>query len=164
MMRGGGPGRKKWCDRRRLMIGVCCVNFLALLFVILSLHTSIYFSPSSPSIAGASSSFISIPETNFSREQIEKMKEFIELRRAAEPTELAKLANSLWKKLSGKRKEAGLSPRMKQKVADEILQMLKALEPRAYMTEQQGGSTGKMADGKAGDIDEGDSWFLYQCA
>ena len=49
--------------------------------------------------------------------------------------------NDLKKRVSGKRRDSGLSPQMKQRLADEILQMLKALEPNAYVTEQRGSLT-----------------------
>lgn len=49
-----------------------------------------------------------------------------------------KKVKKLRKKLSRKERDLGLSPLMKQELANEILQMLRALEPHAYVTEQQG--------------------------
>ncbi|CAA7395167.1 unnamed protein product [Spirodela intermedia] len=127
--RGGGG---KWLPCKRTTVAVCCVNLLALLYVLRALYTSLYvFSSSSSTVADASSA------TKFSEDQIQRMKESIRLRSAAEPTELARLVKRLRKKLPRKERDLGLSQLMKQELATEILQMLRALEPHAYVTEQQ---------------------------
>lgn len=160
--RGGGG---KWWPFKRTTVAVCCVNLLALLYVLRALYTSLYvFSSSSSAVADASSGFSSFPgpfsslspsrdlsgfsscsvcgfylkflrfflccretcllvscyyeiargsvsfsilgllcsllsfcptATKFSEDQIQRMKESIQLRRASEPTELARLVTRI---------------------------------------------------------------------
>ncbi|MQL84876.1 hypothetical protein Taro_017395 [Colocasia esculenta] len=141
MARGGGWW--KWCSYKRTTVVVCCINLVAALYVLRSLYTSFYiFSSSSPGAGGSGFS-----AAKYSTDQIRRMEESIQLRRAAQPIELVRLVKGLKEELSEKERDLELSQPMKQQLANELLQRLKALKPDANVTEQRVQDHGETDEG-----------------
>ncbi|XP_078433303.1 dimethylallyl, adenosine tRNA methylthiotransferase [Wolffia australiana] len=130
MTRGGG----RWCFCSRITVVVCCVNLLAVLYVLRSLCASIYvFSSSSP----ASSGLISLSGAKFSDDHVAKIVEYIRLRRAAQPIKLINVVQRLNKELINKDRHLNLSEPVKQDLANELLERLKRLGSDANSTFQR---------------------------
>ncbi|XP_011074450.2 LOW QUALITY PROTEIN: uncharacterized protein LOC105159179 [Sesamum indicum] len=113
-MARGEWGHNGRCSYKRTTIIVCSVNIVVALYVLQSLYTSLYMYPFSDS----QSTF------KYTANQIRKMEESNQIRRASEPTELIKLVSQLKQSL-------------KQKLINEILDRLRSLDAAANATLQR---------------------------
>ncbi|XP_011629222.1 uncharacterized protein LOC18425054 isoform X1 [Amborella trichopoda] len=135
MARGGlgladwGNGGRSMCSYKRTAMIVCTINIGAALYVLQSLFSSVY-------IVSTHSNGVphSQTATTYTKDQINFMEEAIRIRHMAEPRELLRLVMEIDKETSNE--EAVNMPQpMKQKIAEEILHMLKELKGNA--TEQR---------------------------
>ncbi|XP_068639006.1 uncharacterized protein [Aristolochia californica] len=116
---------------KRTTIIICCINFIVALYVLHSVRTSFYIFSGGDN--AASTSYTAV---KYTQEQIKQMVESIHIRQASEPTELVKLVKKM-EGLLGEDQVLNLSVSLKQRVTDEILQMLKQLQVNANLTEQR---------------------------
>ncbi|KAJ7958140.1 Methionine aminopeptidase 1D chloroplastic/mitochondrial [Quillaja saponaria] len=119
-------GRGKWgCSYKRTTLTVCFINIVVALCFLRSLYASLYI------YSGNVSQNIVV----YTPDQIRKMEESIQIRKALKPVELVKVVKEL-RKLLPKEEVIELPRHLKQKITDEILQRLKTLSDRANITEQ----------------------------
>ncbi|CAA2933813.1 uncharacterized protein LOC111408806 [Olea europaea subsp. europaea] len=123
----GHNGRGKWCSYKRTTLIVCSINIFVALYVLRNLYTSVYVYPFSDS----HTSF------RYTSDQIRKMEELNQIRKASEPTELNNLVRQLKKDFLKEEKVVELPQHLKQKLADEILVRLRSLNAGANATVQQ---------------------------
>ncbi|KAL8513967.1 hypothetical protein ACS0TY_013182 [Phlomoides rotata] len=125
-------GRGEWghngrCSYRRATLVVCSVNVVVAVYVLRSLYASLYMYP----IGDTLSTF------RYTTDQIRKMEESNQIRKASEPTELINLVTQLKKKLTREEGVVELPQHLRQKLTDEILNRLRSLDSAANTTEQR---------------------------
>ncbi|XP_077224392.1 uncharacterized protein LOC143857791 [Tasmannia lanceolata] len=131
----GNQGRGKFFSYyKRTTIVICSINIVAALYVLHSLYTSFYIFPNPRNDNVTPNSFTGFKYTN---DQIKKMEESIQIRRAAEPIELVRLVKGIKEELSREERALELSRPVKQKIANEVLQCLKGLNANANLSEQR---------------------------
>ncbi|PKI69753.1 hypothetical protein CRG98_009909 [Punica granatum] len=118
---------KLGCSYKRTTLIICAINIVVALYVLRSLYGSLYLYSSRDSYHAA----------KYTPEQIRKMEESVRIRKAAEPVELVKLAEKLKKQLHSE-ETAEVPQSLKQKISDEILQLLKGLNGNSNLTLQRG--------------------------
>ncbi|KAL2498279.1 hypothetical protein Adt_23829 [Abeliophyllum distichum] len=119
-------GRGIWCSYKRTTLIVCLINIVVVLYVIHNLYNSLYMYPYNDS----QSTFRYTPD------QIRKMEESIQIRKASEPVELIKLVKQLKKGFLREDKVVKLPQHSKQKLINEILARLRGLDARANATQK----------------------------
>ncbi|KAK4434449.1 hypothetical protein Salat_0607700 [Sesamum alatum] len=126
-MARGEWGHNGRCSYKRTTIVVCSFNIVVALYVLQSLYTSLYMYPFSDS------------QTTFkyTANQIRKMEESNQIRRASEPTELIKLVSQLKKKFTSEERVLELPQSLKHKLINEILDRLRSLDAAANATTQR---------------------------
>ncbi|KAL6521949.1 hypothetical protein OROMI_031826 [Orobanche minor] len=112
---------------KRTTIIVCSVNIVVALYVLHSLYTSIY----TYSFSDSQNSFKYTPN------QIKKMEESNEIRKASEPTDLIKLVTQLKKRFVSEERVVELPQHLKRKLTNEIMDRLRSLDANANITEQR---------------------------
>uniref|UniRef100_A0A5B6YQA8 Apple domain-containing protein n=1 Tax=Davidia involucrata TaxID=16924 RepID=A0A5B6YQA8_DAVIN len=123
----GYNGRGKWCSYKRTTLIICTINIGVALYVLHSLYTSLYIYPYNDSQNAFS----------YTPDQIRKMEELIQIRKASEPKELVKLVKEIKKKFSSEERMVELPQYLKQKITDEILERLRRLNANANTSEQR---------------------------
>ncbi|KAF8030520.1 hypothetical protein BT93_E2837 [Corymbia citriodora subsp. variegata] len=126
-------GGKLGCSYKRTTLIVCSINIVVALFVLRYLYSSLYLYSSGGGGGGGDS------PTNVAKytpDQIKKMEESIRIRRAAKPVQLVKMVKKLEKQMSTEG-AVQLPHSLKQKITDEILQILKGLDGNGKANEQQ---------------------------
>lgn len=118
----------KWCsyNYKRTTIIICSINIGVALYVLHTLYTSIYNYPYND-LHNA---------VRYTPDQIRKMEESIRIRKDSEPIELIKLVEQM-KSFLNEEKKVDLPMPLKQKITDEILEMLRGLNASANATEQR---------------------------
>ncbi|KAL2520963.1 hypothetical protein Fot_24886 [Forsythia ovata] len=119
-------GRGIWCSYKRTTLIVCLINIVVVLYVIHNLYNSLYMYPYNDS----QSTFRYTPD------QIRKMEESIQIRKASEPVELIKLVKQLKKGFLREDKVVELPQNSKQKLITEILARLRGVDARANATQK----------------------------
>lgn len=120
-------GRGKLCSYKRSTLVVCSINIVVALFVLHSLYTSLYLYPYNDS----TNAF------RYTSDQISKMKESIRIRKESEPTELIKLVEELKKEFLREERVVEVPLSLKQKIADELLLRLRAVNASGNSTVQR---------------------------
>ncbi|XP_043812486.1 uncharacterized protein LOC110615898 isoform X4 [Manihot esculenta] len=116
----------KWgCSYKRTTLIVCSINIVVALYVLRSLYGSLYIY-SNNDLKNV---------VNYTPDQINRMEESIQIRRANEPLELVKL--QLNEELKTDEKAVELPMEVRRKITDEILQRLRSLNANANITEQR---------------------------
>ncbi|KAK6939583.1 hypothetical protein RJ641_029114 [Dillenia turbinata] len=108
--------RGKWCSYKRITIFICAFNIIVALYVLHSLYANIYIYSTD-----------SQKDVKYTPDQVRRMEEAIEIRKAAEPKELVKLVKKLKKQFSEEDSFVEPPSSLKQRIMDEILQKLKGL-------------------------------------
>ncbi|PIN25255.1 hypothetical protein CDL12_01991 [Handroanthus impetiginosus] len=126
MARGewGYSGR---CSYKRTTLIVCSINIVVALYVLRTLYTSLYMYP----FSDAQTTF------KYTTNQIRKMEESNQIRKASEPTELIELVKRLKTKFTSEERVVELPPHLKQKLMREILDRLRSLNAGANATQQR---------------------------
>ncbi|KAJ7966642.1 Methionine aminopeptidase 1D chloroplastic/mitochondrial [Quillaja saponaria] len=120
-------GRGKWgCSYKRTTLIVCFINIVVALYFLRSLYASLYI------YSGNVSRNIVV----YTPDQIRKMEESIQIRKALKPVELVKVVIELKKLIPKEDVVVNLPWHLKQKITDEILQRLKASSDNENITEQ----------------------------
>ncbi|KAH6788542.1 dimethylallyl [Perilla frutescens var. frutescens] len=114
------------CSYKRTTLVVCSVNVVVALYVLHSLYASVYMYSFTDTYA----------IFKYSANQISKMEESNQIRKAAEPTELIQLVSKLNKNFVSERVEE-LPQHLKQKLIYEIVDRLRSLDAAANGTDQQ---------------------------
>ncbi|XP_043812933.1 uncharacterized protein LOC122723729 isoform X1 [Manihot esculenta] len=118
----------KWgCSYKRTTLIVCSINIVVALYVLRSLYGSLYIY-SNNDLKNV---------VNYTPDQINRMEESIQIRRANEPLELVKLVKQLNEELKTDEKAVELPMEVRRKITDEILQRLRSLNANANITEQR---------------------------
>ncbi|KAJ3695876.1 hypothetical protein LUZ60_001253 [Juncus effusus] len=117
--------RANLCSYKKITIAVCLFNLFIALLILRSLYS-----------ARVNRNSFS-ERKKYTEEQIERIKEAIRIRDEAKPTELVKAVKKLKKEriLQLKRK-VNLSPAVKQKLTDEILERLSSLKEGSNATDE----------------------------
>ncbi|KAK4751428.1 hypothetical protein SAY87_004910 [Trapa incisa] len=117
-------GRPKLgCSYKRTTLVICSINIVVALYVLHSFYDYLHLYSTHDAHHAA----------KYTPDQIRKMKESVQIRRAAEPVQLVKLVEKLNKHLhSGELDE--LPKGLKQKISDEISQTLKGLNGNSNQT------------------------------
>ncbi|KAK1395756.1 Fanconi anemia group G protein [Heracleum sosnowskyi] len=111
-------GRTKWCSYRRTTLIICSINIGVALYVLHTLYTSLYTYPFNDPQKAA----------RYTPDQIRKMEESNDIRKASQPTELIKLVNEIRKDFLREEKRVDLPSDLKQQVIDEIVELLRSLK------------------------------------
>ncbi|KAK6115851.1 hypothetical protein DH2020_008120 [Rehmannia glutinosa] len=125
---------------KRTTIIVCSVNIVVALYVLHSLYTSLYmysFSDSQTKNGVLANLSSTLTAFKYTPNQIRKMEESNEIRKASEPTELIKLVTQLKEKIVSEERVVELPQHLKQKLVYEILDRLRSLDAAANATEQR---------------------------
>ncbi|XP_057468829.1 uncharacterized protein LOC130758029 [Actinidia eriantha] len=123
----GHNGRGKWCSYKRTTLAVCSINIVVALYVLHSLYTSLYiysFNDSQNVV-------------KYTPDQIRKMEESVEIRKAYEPIELIKLVKEIKKEFLNEERTLELPKHLKQMILDEIIEKLRGLTSDAGPSEQR---------------------------
>lgn len=123
----GYYGRGKWCSYKRTTLIICSINIVVALYVLHSLYISLYDYPYNNSRNAA----------KYTPDQQKKMEESIRIREASEPKNLIQVVKEMKKKYLLEEHKDDLPHPLKQKIADEILQILRGLNSSANTTEQR---------------------------
>lgn len=138
MARGGSGGgglerwrSVKWCSYKRATLAVCCVNFVAAVYVVRSLYYGSLHILSPTDTPSPFSDF------KYTEDQIKRVEESVRLRKGSVPTEIVKLVREL--REEGKRKERRweLTPATKLMITGEILERLGGVNNATNVTEQR---------------------------
>ncbi|MCD9558480.1 hypothetical protein HAX54_015867, partial [Datura stramonium] len=116
--------RGKWLSYKRTMIVICSINIFVALYVLHSLYSSVYMYPYSDTQRAF----------RYTPHQIRKMEESIQLRKQLEPVELINVVNRLKNENLMDKKVQQIPQHIKQKIADEILVILKGMNVNADAT------------------------------
>ncbi|WCJ35398.1 hypothetical protein M5689_016655 [Euphorbia peplus] len=118
----------KWgCSYKRTTLIVCSLNIFVALYVLRSLYGSLYIY----------SNHDLQRVVKYTPDQISKMEESIQIRKANQPKHLMKLVNELNKGMKRDEKVFDLPMELKQRVSDEILVRLKSMNSSGNITKQQ---------------------------
>ncbi|CAL0322449.1 unnamed protein product [Lupinus luteus] len=110
--------RGEWiCSYKKITLIICFFNIVVSLYCIRSLSSSLYIYSGS----------ISRNFVVYKPDQIKKMEESIQIRKAYKPVELMKWAKEMEGEFSSKNVAVELSQHLKQKIVDEILVRLRSL-------------------------------------
>ncbi|XP_054790112.1 uncharacterized protein LOC129295599 isoform X1 [Prosopis cineraria] len=121
----GLQGRGKWvCSYKKTAIIVCFFNIAVALYFLRTLYASLY-------IYSGNVSRSIVPYTS---DQIRKMEESIQIRKAYKPQELVKWVKVLEGELSREERGSQLPQHLRQKIMDEILLTLRSLNSTATNT------------------------------
>ncbi|KAJ4701781.1 Methionine aminopeptidase 1D chloroplastic/mitochondrial [Melia azedarach] len=129
MARGewGFQGRGKWCcSYKKTTLIICSINIVIALYVLRSIYGSIYVYSDND-----------LKVVKYTPDQIRKMEESIRIRRANEPMKLLKLVNGLKQEFSREESVFELPRAVKQRMTDEILQMLRSLDAKGNASAQR---------------------------
>ncbi|KAL3505183.1 hypothetical protein ACH5RR_035024 [Cinchona calisaya] len=124
---GSFNGRGKLCSYKRTTIIICSINIVVALFVLHKLYNSLYMYPYNDS----SNAF------RYTKDQISKMEESIRIRKESEPTDLIKLVEQLKKEFLREERVVEVAESLKQKIADELIETLTAVNASGNATLQQ---------------------------
>ncbi|KAL3514494.1 hypothetical protein ACH5RR_027211 [Cinchona calisaya] len=124
---GSNNGRGKLCSYKKSTLVVCSINIFVALFVLHSLYNSLYIYPYNDSINAF----------KYTSDQVRKMEESIRIRKESEPTELIKLVEKLKKEFLQEERVVEVPESLKQKITNELLLRLRALNASANATEQR---------------------------
>ncbi|KAL7127454.1 hypothetical protein ABFS83_14G254300 [Erythranthe nasuta] len=113
------------CSYKRTTLIVCSVNIIVALYVLRSLCTSLYI---------YSGDYRTV---KYTPNQIRKMEEANQIRKASEPTELVKLVTRLKRNFVNEERVVELPQHLRQKLVHEILDRLRSLDSAANATEQR---------------------------
>ncbi|KAI3465370.1 hypothetical protein Pfo_022033 [Paulownia fortunei] len=126
MARGEWGHNGRFSYKRATLI-VCTVNIVVALYVLHSIYASLYMYP----FGDSQTTF------RYTSDQIRKMEESNQIRKASEPRELIKLVTQLKKTFIREERVVELPRHLKQKLIDEILNRLRSLDAAANTTEQR---------------------------
>ncbi|XP_073294945.1 uncharacterized protein [Primulina huaijiensis] len=124
---GHNNGRGRWWSYRKTTLIVCSVNIVVALYVLHSLYNTLYMYP----ISDSQTTF------RYSEDQIRKMEESNQMRKASEPTELINLVTQLKTIFLKEESVVKLPQHLRRKFVDEILHRLRSLDATANATEQR---------------------------
>nr|GEY10116.1 hypothetical protein CTI12_AA581780 [Tanacetum cinerariifolium] len=124
--RVGGVG---CCSYKRTTVLICSVNILVALYVFHNLYSSFYSTYSlvqvSPTTAGT-----------YSPDQIKKMEEAMQIRKLSEPRKLIETLKKIKQKFDRREDVAKLPQPLKEKLSNEIIELLRGLSIGANTTLQ----------------------------
>nr|XP_043607915.1 uncharacterized protein LOC122579751 [Erigeron canadensis] len=115
----------KWCSCKRSILIICSFNIVVALYVFHNLYTSLYSYPYQDSQQGVS----------YTPDQIRKMEESVRIRIESEPVKLIEMVKEIRTRLKGE-DVTRLPQSLKQKLTDELLEVLRAAKANGNTTLQ----------------------------
>ncbi|KAJ0247335.1 Uncharacterized protein HA466_0167620 [Hirschfeldia incana] len=126
MARGGGEynnGGGGALSYKRITLLVCLINILIALFVLRFLYaSSLHIFPNHDN------------GVKYTEDEIRRMEESVRIRRSKEPVELVRLVKKMKHEVAIAESSIELSPNVKGKLIDEILERLRSLEEKSNVT------------------------------
>ncbi|KAJ9560100.1 hypothetical protein OSB04_005260 [Centaurea solstitialis] len=122
--RGGVP---KWCSYKRTTVIICSINILVALYVFQNLYTSLYSSFSYQELHTA---------VSYTPDQIKSMEESMRIRKQSEPRKLIEMVKVIEQKVDRREDMVELPQPLKQKLINEIIDLLRGLNGVANATLQ----------------------------
>ncbi|KAF8045337.1 hypothetical protein N665_5156s0001, partial [Sinapis alba] len=131
MARGGGEynGGGGALSYKRITLLVCLINILIALFVLRFLYaSSLHIYPTHDNALDFSCSYAGV---KYTADEISRMEESVRIRRSKEPVELVRLVKKMKHDVAIAESSIELSPHVKGKLTDEILERLRRLEEKS---------------------------------
>lgn len=120
----GGRGVPKCCSYKRTTVIICSINIVVALYVFQNLYTSLY----------SYSYQDSHTAVTYTPNQIKKMEESMRIRKQSEPRKLIETVKLIKQKDDKKEDTVELPQHLKQKLTDEIIELLRGLNGVANST------------------------------
>lgn len=117
----------KLCSYKRTTLIICSINIAIALYVLHTLYSSLYNYPYNHSHNAV----------RYTPDQIKKMEESIQIRKASQPIQLINLVKQMKETLLKEERRVDLPVPLKRKIVDEILQRLRLMNASANATQQQ---------------------------
>ncbi|KVH98351.1 hypothetical protein Ccrd_023435 [Cynara cardunculus var. scolymus] len=124
----GGRGVPKWCSYKRTTVIICSINIVVALYVFQNLYTSLY-SYSYQDLHTA---------VTYTPDQIRNMEESVRIRKQSEPRKLIEMVKEIKQKVDRREDMVELPQASKQKLINEIIELLGGLNGGANATLQHG--------------------------
>ncbi|XP_024972805.1 uncharacterized protein LOC112511428 [Cynara cardunculus var. scolymus] len=122
----GGRGVPKWCSYKRTTVIICSINIVVALYVFQNLYTSLY-SYSYQDLHTA---------VTYTPDQIRNMEESVRIRKQSEPRKLIEMVKEIKQKVDRREDMVELPQASKQKLINEIIELLGGLNGGANATLQ----------------------------
>ncbi|KAJ0776596.1 hypothetical protein HanLR1_Chr02g0047441 [Helianthus annuus] len=124
----GRRGVPKCCSYKRTTVIICSINIVVALYVFQNLYTSLY----------SYSYQHSRTAVTYTPDQIKKMEESMRIRKQSEPRKLIEIVKNIKQKLDRREDMVELPQPLKQKLSNEIIELLRGLNSGANTTLQHG--------------------------
>ncbi|KAJ0604121.1 hypothetical protein HanRHA438_Chr02g0057701 [Helianthus annuus] len=122
----GRRGVPKCCSYKRTTVIICSINIVVALYVFQNLYTSLY----------SYSYQHSRTAVTYTPDQIKKMEESMRIRKQSEPRKLIEIVKNIKQKLDRREDMVELPQPLKQKLSNEIIELLRGLNSGANTTLQ----------------------------